>query len=401
MFYNQSMESLERLASLTDNMFLEPAEDVGLTATPGSMKRSVNASSTADRALSCKEPTISSAVMPNGQSIRLLKTLLTSACERNCYYCPFRSGRDFRRETFKPQEMADTFVALQRGGVAQGIFLSSGIAGGSLATQDRLLDTAAILRRKYQFKGYLHLKLMPGVERGQVEAAMRLADRVSVNLEAPNTLRLERLAPRKEFIEELLQPLRWVEEIRRSQSGRLGWKARWPSTTTQFVVGAAGESDLELLSTTDYLYRNLRLARAYYSAFRPVVDTPMESLPAESQQRQNRLYEASFLLQNYGFELEEIPFNQNGALPLSVDPKLAWAQIHLANLPVEINLADKRQLLRVPGIGPKSAESILKARKKGRLRSVEDLHKIGVNSTRSAPFILLDGQQPGKQLSLF
>ena len=240
-----------------------------------------------------KDPVISQAVLPNGQRMRLLKTLLTSACERNCYYCPFRAGRDFRRETFKPDEMASTFMALQRGGVAQGIFLSSGIAGGSIRTQDQLLASAEILRSKFNYQGYIHLKLMPGVEYAQVEQAMRLADRVSVNLEAPNSQRLERLAPRKVFMEELLQPLRWVEEIRRSQAGTAGWKGRWPSSATQFVVGAVGENDLELLTTAAYLYQRLHLARTYFSTFHPIVDTPFENLPAESPQREQRLYQAS------------------------------------------------------------------------------------------------------------
>jgi predicted DNA-binding helix-hairpin-helix protein len=388
------MDSLARLASMADYMNLEHAEEAGCP-------RFTEADPPLGMVSTRKEdPVISLAVMPNGQRIRLLKTLLTSACERNCYYCPFRSGRDFRRETFKPDEMASTFMALQRGGVAQGIFLSSGIAGGSLRTQDQMLATAELLRKKYQYRGYLHLKLMPGVEKAQVEQAMRLANRVSVNLEAPNTKRLGLLAPRKEFIEELMQPLRWVEEIRLSQSSRLGWNQHWPSTTTQFVVGAAGESDLELLSTTAYLHRHLHLARAYFSAFNPVPNTPLENLPAESPEREHRLYEASFLLRDYGFDLEELPFDGDGGLPRKVDPKLAWAQSHLTEKPLEINQADPQQLLRVPGIGLKGVNSILRARQQGRLRALEDLRRIGINPTRSAPFILLDGQRPARQLSL-
>jgi predicted DNA-binding helix-hairpin-helix protein len=389
------METLARLASLTDQMGLEATDDA-----PGNLRAAAACgANTAPPAQ--KFPEVSTAVMPNGQRIRLLKTLQTSACERNCYYCPFRAGRDFRRETFKPDEMAQTFMALARGGVAQGIFLSSGLAGGSLRSQDHILATGELLRTKYQYRGYVHLKLMPGVEKAQVEQAMRLADRVSVNLEAPNSQRLGALAPRKAFLEELLQPLRWVEEIRRSQPGEAGWKGRWPSITTQFVVGAVGESDLELLSTTAYLYQRLRLARAYYMSFNPVPDTPFENLPAESPEREQRLYQASFLLRDYGFELEELPFTPDGGLPRKVDPKLAWAQANLAEAPVEINLAEPRQLLRVPGIGPKAAQSIIQARRVGRLRDLSDLVHIGINGSRSAPFILLDGQRPARQLTLF
>ncbi len=151
------------------------------------------------------------AKLPNGKTIPLLKTLLTSACERNCYYCPFRAGRNYRRITFKPEEMAQTFMDMYRAGLVQGLFLSSGIIGGGVKTQDRLLDTVAILRQKHRFRGYVHLKIMPGAEKGQVRTAMTLADRLSVNLEAPNDRRLAELAPKKEFVRELVTPLRWVE----------------------------------------------------------------------------------------------------------------------------------------------------------------------------------------------
>lgn len=344
---------------------------------------------------------ISDAQMPGGKRITLLKTLLTSACERNCYYCPFRSGRDFRRATLQPDEMASAFMSLYRAGIVQGMFLSSGVAGGSLRTQDQLIATAEILRTRYQFKGYLHLKLMPGVEQAQVERAMQLSNRVSLNLEAPNTQRLERLAPEKIFSQELLQPLRWVEEIRCNHSPRNGWNGRWPSMTTQFVVGAVGESDLELLSTTEVLHRQLRLGRAYFSAFHPITDTPLEGLLAESPRRELHLYQASFLLRDYGFTVEELPFDVRGNLPNNTDPKMAWAEINLANAPTEINLADWHVLLRIPGIGPKSAQAILRARRKSKLTSLEDLRRIGVNPARAKPFILLNGKRPAVQLSLW
>ncbi len=161
-----------------------------------------------------------------GKRIALLKTLLTSACERNCFYCPFRAGRDFRRAaTFKPDEMAKAFMELYRSRIAEGFFLSSGIAGGGIRTQDQLIDTAEILRRKMGYTGYLHLKIMPGSQRAQVERAMQLADRVSINLEAPNSNGLARLAPRKIFIDELLRPLQWVDEIRRTRAPHMVGKA--------------------------------------------------------------------------------------------------------------------------------------------------------------------------------
>ena len=185
------MDAIDRLKMLTSQMHLEPAEDTGC---PQILQRHQD------------DIYVSQAQLPNGQRISLLKTLLTNACERNCYYCPFRAGRDFRRATFKPEEMAHTFMAIHRTGIAEGIFLSSGVIRGGITTQDRLLDTADILRNRLHYRGYLHLKIMPGAERDQVLRAMQLADRVSVNLEAPNTHRLSLLAPRKQFLEELLQP---------------------------------------------------------------------------------------------------------------------------------------------------------------------------------------------------
>lgn len=405
----RSMDAHDKLALLSRQMALEPAEEAAHNLyapapcghSPAELRRifgddpqraSVSLSETKKNSLG-----IHDAVMPGGRRIRLLKTLLTSACERNCYYCPFRAGRDFRRATFKPEEMARTFTELNRRSAVEGFFLSSGIIGGSVRTQDRLIDTAAILRRKLGYRGYLHLKLMPGSERDQVLAAMTLSDRVSINLEAPNQSRLSALAPKKIFFEELLQPLQWAAEIRRHMPPpRSG---RWPSLVTQFVVGAAGESDVEILQTTAYLTRTLGLQRAYFSAFHPVHDTPLENLPPENPWREHRLYQASFLIRDYGFEFEELPFDAQGRLPLDVDPKLAWARQHLANAPVEVNCAEREALLKVPGIGPKGADAIIRARRERRLREPRQLARLGVITTRALPYLLLDGRQAGVQLS--
>lgn len=386
MFYNIVMDTMGRLKLLAGQMHLEPAED----SRPG-----------------CYTPKKQDAVfvhpakLPNGNSIKLLKTLLTSACERDCYYCPFRAGRDFRRATFKPEEFATLFMDLHRAGAAEGIFLSSGVTGGGIRTQDKLLDTADILRHKMGFRGYIHLKVMPGAEKAQVERAMRLADRISVNLEAPNSERLAQLAPHKAFMEELLQPLKWVEEIRRSQPASRGWKGRWPSTVTQYVVGGADETDLELLTTTNWLHRNVRLGRAYFSAFSPIQDTPLENKAPTNPLREHRLYQASYLLRDYGFDLEELPFTGDGNLPLPTDPKSAWAQANLAEKPLEINHAGKEELLRVPGIGLKGAETILYARRYSRLRDLSSLKKLGVVAERAAPYVLLDGRSAPVQIKLF
>jgi predicted DNA-binding helix-hairpin-helix protein len=264
-----------------------------------------------------------------------------------------------------------------------------------------LLDTADILRNKFGFRGYIHLKIMPGAEKEQVYRAMQLADRVSVNLEAPNTDRLSRLAPHKQFLEELLQPLKWVEEIRKTVPAYKGWNGRWPSSVTQFVAGGADESDLELLTTTEWLHKNVRLSRAYFSAFSPIPNTPLENKAAVNPLREHRLYQASFLLRDYGFDLEELPFVDDGNLPLASDPKLAWARQNLSERPVDINRAEKRELLRVPGIGPKGAEAILKARREGRLRELSNLRKLGVAIQRAAPFVLVNGRRSPQQMQLF
>lgn len=335
------------------------------------------------------------AVMPGGKRTPLLKTMLTSACERDCYYCPFRAGRDFRRATFKPDEMAGVVSQLAQKGIAQGLFLSSGIAAGGPRTQDRLIATIEILRQKYAFTGYVHLKLMPGAEEGQIRRAMQLANRVSINLEAPNAERLARIAPHKVMLEELVRPLRVVERIRRENGGR------GPSQVTQFVVGGADETDAELLKTVAYLHREVRLARAYFSAFRPLRDTPLENHAPTHPLREHRLYQADFLLRQYGFTFDDFVFDAADNLSLDVDPKIAWAQAHLAGRPIELNRATREELLRVPGIGPKGVEAILSARRQGRLRDLAHLRRLGLLAERAAPFVLLDGRRPVHQLDLW
>jgi predicted DNA-binding helix-hairpin-helix protein len=378
------MDAVEKLKLLTAQMHLEADEDSRCPELREFKKASFP---------------IAHATLPNGQRISLLKTLLTSACERNCNYCGCRAGRDTRRATLSPDEMARAFMTLYNGKTLEGIFLSSGIVQGGVTTEDKLIATAEILRKKYNYRGYLHLKIMPGSEKAQVEQAMLLADRVSVNLEAPNINRLALLAPKKQFLDELLQPLRWAEEIRQSRPGWDAWNNRWPSTVTQFVVGAVGESDLELLTTTQYLYGRLHLRRAYYSPFEPMPDTPLENNPPTPVLREHRLYQASFLLRDYQFDLEEMPFQPDGNLPLHTDPKLAWARENLSNTPVEVNRANREQLLRVPGIGLKGVTTLMQARRQRSLRDLSQLRALGILSDRAAPFILLDGKRPAFQMA--
>jgi len=336
------------------------------------------------------------AVMPDGKKVALLKVLQTNVCENDCYYCATRRSSDVRRTAFTPDELARAFEELALRGRVQGLFLSSGVAGSPTHSMDRMLATAELVRRKQGFRGYIHLKILPGAGRAHVEQAMLLADRVSVNLEAPGPGRLSRIAPDKDFFSGLIQMMRWVHEIRQSRE-ELGLV----SQTTQLVVGAAQESDAEILRTAAHLYREFGLARVYYSAFQPRPGTPLAELPPTPPLREHRLYQCDFLLRQYGFALDDLPFDDAGFLSLSTDPKVAWAMRHPQHFPIEVNCAELSQLLRVPGIGPKSARRVIQARRQGRIRTLRDLKRLGADAERAAPYVLLDGKRPPYQLALW
>jgi predicted DNA-binding helix-hairpin-helix protein len=340
---------------------------------------------------------ISNVSTPRGE-IPMLKTMVTTACERNCNYCVFRAGRGkTQRVTFKPDELAAGFDTLQRSGRVKGMFLSSGIIKGSVTTQDKIIDTAEIIRRKYRYRGYLHLKIMPGIEYDQLYRLMQLADRVSVNLEGPTEPRVKSLAPKKDFTNELYKMLRWAADIRRDNPNQ-----RLADTVTQFVAGAVGDTDLEMLSVSQQLYQNMGLKRTYFSAFSPVPDTPFDNLLPTDPRREFRLYQASFLLRDYKWDVEDLLFEGEGNLNLGVDPKRAWADAYLREAPIDVMKADREQLMRVPGIGPKGADAILKARSQRRLTDLSHLRKLDIRTPEAlAPYILLDGQRPPTQLSLF
>ena len=334
------------------------------------------------------------AVRPDGTRVALLKVLQTNVCERDCAYCANRSGRDTRRSAFQPEELAATFDRMARRGLCQGLFLSSGVCGDVGRASERMLATVELVRKRYAFRGYIHLKILPGADDATIEASVRLADRVSVNLEAPNAQRLVALSRSKDFRGELLAPLRQADRIRRVVGPSV-------SLTTQFVVGAAGEADREILATTTGLYRDLGLARAYYSAFQPVRDTPLEGLAPTPTWREQRLYQVDFLLRRYGFRFDELCFNAQGNLPRDADPKQVWAWRHPEFFPVEVNRANLETLLRVPGIGPISAQRILGRRRAAPLRDLRDLGMGEAGARRAAPYILLDGRAPTRQLGLW
>jgi predicted DNA-binding helix-hairpin-helix protein len=332
-------------------------------------------------------PGLYPAVLPNGKMACLLKVLLTNVCANDCAYCQNRLGGRGREAAFRPEELARTFMDLRYRRLAQGLFLSSGIPGDPDAVTRDMIDVLEILRTRYAYKGYIHVKILPGASRAAVERACQLADRASINLEFPNPDRLSLASSRKRFEGDLLTRLAWLGEIHRGGLLKSG-------LTTQFVVGAAGESDAEILSTLKRLYTEHSLRRAYFSSFNPLPGTPWEEKPPVSTLREHRLYQADFLHRLYGFDWEEIPLDESGGLHLDKDPKAAWAAAHPEFFPVEINRAGSKALLRVPGIGCTSSQRIVNIRGEGRLRDLEQLRRLGVVISRAAPYILLDGRVP-------
>ena len=280
------------------------------------------------------------------------------------------------------------------------------VNNAGLILQANVVDTKEedwdrILRNKLNYHAYIHLKIMPGAEFEQVLASMRLADRVSINLEAPNAARLPALAPKKHFENDLMRPIRYINHIRKNFIPDTAWKKRWPSSCTQFVVGAAGETDKELLSTSQSLHQDHNMLRIYFSALTPHKGTPFANHAPVPTKREHRLYQADFLIRDYGFTESELAYDKNGLLPLEKDPKLLWAECNLKYNPIEINHASREKLLRVPGIGPKGALAIIRARQVHILADLSVLKKIGVHAQRAKDFILLNGKRPVRQLMFF
>jgi len=340
---------------------------------------------------------VAQAIMAGGRRVTLLRVLLSSVCENDCAYCAMRGPRDIQRVAFAPAELARCFDQMWRAGLVEGLFLSSGIGTNAVREMDRMIATVEIVRQRYEFQGYVHLKVLPGAGPGQIERAVGLADRVSTNLEAPNAQRLAHLSQKKVFDGQLLGALQVANTFAQSAA----WRPAPVSLTTQFVVGAADESDREILDTSARLYRELRLARIYYSRFSPVSDTPLENHAGTPPRREQRLYQADFLLRQYGFTFEDLVFDGRGNLPTDRDPKIAWAEAHPEQFPVEVNRASRDRLLRVPGIGPIVAGRILRERRQGRLTDLAHLRKLGAQVRRAAPFVLLDGRRPPLQTSFW
>ncbi|HZB94523.1 MAG TPA: radical SAM protein [Herpetosiphonaceae bacterium] len=323
----------------------------------------------------------------DGTSTALFRVLQSNSCEWDCPYCPLRRSNDVARATLEPEELARLFMARAEAGTVDGLFLSSAVADGLRPAMRRMLDTVELLRVRYAYAGYVHLKLMPGTRPDEIERATTLADRVSINLEAPNGERLKQIAPERRWAS-IIEPMREVHLA--DQEGKLA-----SGQATQLVVGAANESDREVVSATTRMYTEFAMRRVYFNAFRPQPGTPMADHDPTPFVRQQRLQEADWLMRHYGFKPDELPFDGDDNLPLQLDPKFAWALAHPERFPVEVNTAEPEDLLRVPGIGPISLQRILAMRRTVRFREVDHVRKLGVVAEKARHFLLFDGRYLG------
>jgi predicted DNA-binding helix-hairpin-helix protein len=328
--------------------------------------------------------------LPNGGKSILFKTLISNVCTNDCKYCPLREQQDIRRCSLQPEETARVFIDYYNRRKVFGLFLSSGVLGSPDKTMDRLNTTARLLRQKHRFRGYIHLKVIPGASAAAIEEAASLASTVSLNIETPGDKNLAKLSQKKRYIEDIIEPIKLISRL-------TGAGARYERVkqTTQFIVGAAGESDAEIVKYTFGLYERLKMHRVYFSAYqRGLGDQAISGMPAGSGNpadvfmREHRLYQVDFLLRKYRFRESDIVFEENGSLSLATDPKEAWAMQHPEWFPVNVNRASKFELLRAPGLGPITVNRILERRKQGRLRRIEDVGKPGARLAKAAKYLV-------------
>lgn len=333
----------------------------------------------------------------DGRCISLLKILLTNECVFDCRYCLNRSSNDVLRASFTPEEVCRLTVEFYRRNYIEGLFLSSGIVKSSGYTMELLYQTVRKLRTEFHFQGYIHLKAIPGAPPELIEKAGFFADRMSINLEFPTAESLGRLAPHKSR-KTILGPMRQIQLKARENKNELALRQGGPrfvpaGQSTQMIIGAAGESDYQILMTAEALYRQFAMKRVFFSAFVNVnMDSALPMVPrAPGLLREHRLYQADWLLRFYGFEAEELLSPGRPDFNVLLDPKCDWALRHLEQFPVEINRADYHTLLRVPGIGVRSAGKIVRARQYGTL-TFEDLKKMRVVLKRAVYFITCGGR---------
>ena len=327
--------------------------------------------------------------LPNGGKSVLFKTLTSNVCTNDCKYCPLREQMDICRVSLAPEETAKVFLDYYNQRKVFGLFLSSGVLGSPDATMDRLNGVARLLRKRHGFRGYIHLKIIPGASDAAIEEAVSLSSAVSLNIETPGEKNLAKLSQKKRYIQDIIEPIKLISRL----TGR-GSRYERVKQTTQFIVGAAGEQDSQIVKYTAGLYERLKMHRVYFSAYqRGLGDESIagEHVKPESKadilMREHRLYQVDFLLRKYAFTESDILFDKNGNLSLAADPKEAWALGHPDYFPVNINKASKFSLLRVPGLGPVTVKQILQMRKQSRIRAIEDVGKVGVRLRKAKKYL--------------
>ncbi len=326
---------------------------------------------------------------PDGRCVSLLKILLTNFCLYDCLYCVNRRSSDVPRARFTTTEVVDLTLSFYRRNYIEGLFLSSGIIQSADYTMEQLVEVARSLREDHQFRGYIHLKTIPEASQELVETAGRFADRLSVNIELPTRDALSALAPEKSdvSIKKSMGAIR-VKTEEAKEGGRRAPRFAPAGQSTQMIVGADASSDANILDTADSLYRSYGLRRVYYSAFSPIPHSSAR-LPnrAPPLLREHRLYQADWLLRFYGFSVPEITSSMpEGHLELNIDPKTVWALANREHFPVDVNKAERRALLRVPGLGVRVVDRILSTRRHRRLR-FEDLRRLGASLKSARHFI--------------
>ena len=339
-------------------------------------------------------------VRPGGVRRTLLRILMTNACSFNCHYCPMRRDREMRRTLLKPEELVRIFLGARAKGWCDGLFITTGIPGRPVKVIDDLITVLELLRVRHRYGGYVHVKMPPGGEPAQIERLTALASRVSINLEAPCGASLERIAPEKNLSTTLVSLERARTQVVDARAEERVGRPRDPllpggtaGMTMQFVVGATPDDDRSILGKVTSLYAGGGIHHAHFSAFRPIRDTPMEGVRATPMLREHRLYQADYLLRQYGFAADEVVYEADGNLPLTLDPKVAWALAHPDRFPVELRSASVEELMRVPGIGAVSARRIVAERGQTPVRGVADLRKMGVVGDRAAGFLTLAGRR--------
>lgn len=333
----------------------------------------------------------------DGRCISLLKILFTNECIYDCKYCVNRKSNDVPRVSFTPEEICTLTIEFYRRNFIEGLFLSSGILFHPDYTMELIYQAIYKLRTEYRFQGYIHVKAIPGASPVIIQKLGLMVDRMSVNLELPTAQSLSELAPNKHR-RNILTPMRQIQQGIHQSKNELVLYKKAPSfvpggQSTQMIIGATPESDYQIITVAENLYQKFELKRVYYSAFiNNNVDKTLPALPGGPPLlREHRLYQADWLLRFYGFQAAELLNEQKPNFNVLLDPKADWALQHLEQFPVEVNRADYRTILRVPGIGMKSAQRIVRARQNGALR-FEDLKKIGVVLKRALYFITCGGK---------